>query len=455
LTLLAAMVLNLSNPVQAAPGDVDLSFVGSLTNYPVVDAVSLLPDGKMLVGGNFALADGWPKYRIARLNRDGSLDNTFEAGFIDSAIDCMALDPDGHVLIGGHFQHINGTNRNFLARLNSAGNLDAVFNPARALNGDVYAIGLQTNGAVVIGGIFSTVGQSNIAGIARLTPAGQLDSTFNVGAGTFGTVYALMLQTDGRIVVAGNFSSLHGSPVHYIARLNSDGTLDSTFDAPITLGSPADGIYSVVLQPDGKIVIGGQFVTAGPGTARTNLARLNNDGTVDANFSAGASPNGRVYAVALQADGRVVVSGYFGMIGNSQHIGLARLNSDGTVDPDFKSFFAWWGTIEEYPNVLACQPDNRLIIGGSFDTVSGSPHNGIVRLLGDPAPKLNSITRTDTGGMIVSGQASTNSHLRLDASADLLSWWPLVEFTNTAGWFTFEDAAPTNTHQFYRAAWLP
>src|SRR5437588_2978986 len=187
--------------VYAEPGDLDPSFTGGVTNYPSVGSIALQPDGKILCAGTFTIADDASSYRIARLHPDGALDTNFHSGdtYIDSTVYSIALQADGHVFIGGDFLHVGGAQRFYVARLNSDGTLDTVFNPGRAVNRDVFSLAAQTNGQVIIGGDFSAIGPTNINGIARLNSNGSLDTNFNVGSGTYGAVYKVAVQHDGKI----------------------------------------------------------------------------------------------------------------------------------------------------------------------------------------------------------------------------------------------------------------
>ncbi len=202
---------------------------------------------------------------------------------------------NGQLVVAGAFSSLGGQPRSAIARLAPDGSLDAAFAPAFT-GGDpttVRAVAIQPDGKLVVGGIFSAVGGVQRPALARLHPDGTLDAGFQppAGGGQQGlpTVYALALQPDGKLVVARSVPRDGSSP---LIRLNSDGTLDSTFNAAVT-----GTVYSVSLQADGQIVVGGQFSALG-GTARYNVGRLHSNGSVDATFV--PQVNNAVYALAIQ-----------------------------------------------------------------------------------------------------------------------------------------------------------
>ncbi|HEX3228065.1 MAG TPA: delta-60 repeat domain-containing protein, partial [Pyrinomonadaceae bacterium] len=216
----------------------------------------------------------------------------------------------------------------------AGGDIDPSFNPGAGASGStatVLAVAVQTDGKIVVGGTFSQAAGQARGNIARFNPDGSLDPTFlSSGVGANGDVSALFVQPDGKIVICGDFTTVNGSARNRIARLNSDGTLDFTF---LATGSGANFVVNAAaLQSDGKIVIGGRFTTIN-GTTRNHIARINSDGTLDASFlAAGSGINGDVFSLALQTDGKTLIGGFFTSVNGTARNGIARLNSDGTND---------------------------------------------------------------------------------------------------------------------------
>jgi uncharacterized delta-60 repeat protein len=176
----------------------------------------------------------------------------------------------------------------------------------------------------VVGGYFAELGGQPRSKIGRLNADGSLDTTFNPGVGGYSPdVSALAIQADGKIVVGGYFTELGGQERSNIGRLNADGTLDLDFDPGTNLW-----VLSLVVQPDdNKILVGGLFGTLG-GETRKYIGRLNPDGSLDAAFNPGA--NDYVLAVDLQADGEIVVGGLFTQLGGQPSDFIGRLDPDGT-----------------------------------------------------------------------------------------------------------------------------
>src|SRR5262249_53995685 len=151
-----------------------------------------------------------------------------------------------------------GTNYNRIARLNTNGSLDLAFNPGTGANDLVEAVVVQPDGKIVIAGSFTNINGTLQNRIARLNDDGSLDLTFNPGSGTDGRVRCLTRQTDGRFLIGGDFNFVNATTRRYIARLNMDGSLDGTFNPG---SGPASSVYVTAVQPDGKILVGGSFTT--------------------------------------------------------------------------------------------------------------------------------------------------------------------------------------------------
>ncbi|MBL9117701.1 MAG: cadherin-like domain-containing protein [Verrucomicrobiaceae bacterium] len=376
-----------------------------------VSAVAVQSDGKVVIGGTFTSVHGTTRNRIARLNGDGTLDTSFGNGLVGagSAVNAVAVQSDGKVVIGGFFTLVNSIARGRIARLNSDGTLDTGFgNGLAGANGTVYAVGVQSDGKVVIGGNFLTVNGTTRGSIARLNSDGTLDTDFGNGlAGANGIVYAVGVQSDGKVVIGGVFTSVNGTTRNRIARLNSDGTLDTAFGNG--LGGASNTVYAAAVQSDGKVVLGGDF-SAVHGTVRVRIARLNSDGTLDTGFGNGlGGANLNVNAVAVQSDGKMVIGGSFSTVNGTARGRIARLNSDGTLDTDFGNGLAGPnGTVL----AVAVQSDGQLVLGGTFNSVNDVVRVGYARLLGGittvaptvSAPTSTSVTITTAtlGGNVTS-----------------------------------------------------
>ena len=354
-------------------------------------------DGKIVIAGGFTSLQPsgtgvvTTRNRIARLNANGTVDSEFDPN-ANNAVAALAVQRDGKIILGGSFSTLqppgneNSATRNRLARLNANGTLDSEFYPN--FGGNVVAIALAPDGDVMVGGQFTSVwGRGTITTqrpyVARLNPDGSLDTGFTASANS--TVAAFAFQPDGKVILGGYFTAIQsrglatGALRNRLARVGADGTLDTTFQVDAE-GRP---LVSLV-QPDGKVVIGGSFTTVG-GLTRSYLARLNPDGSVDASY-APAAPNGRVLSIVRQADGKLIIAGTFTLIGTTARSYLARLNTDGSLDTTYNT----------NPNgqvgALVLQADGKVLIGGNFTSL-----NHIVTTI-TPGAAVGTTTATTADG---------------------------------------------------------
>lgn len=222
--------------------------------------------------------------------------------------------------------------------------------------GTVRALAVQTDGKIFVGGDFTSLGGVARNYIGRLNADGTLDATFNPGI--TGAVAAIAVQADGKVLVGGQF--LGG-----VTRLNSDGSPDTSF----TFGGADAAVYSIVVDADGKILLGGAFGALGA-SPRISVGRLNSDGSIDTTFDAG-NITGYVYSVAVQEDGKILIGGMF----TSPYVNVCRLNSNGSLDTSFNPGAGVGGTVFS----IATQVDGKILVGGQF-------LGGVTRLNSDGSP---------------------------------------------------------------------
>jgi uncharacterized delta-60 repeat protein len=355
---------------------------------------------------------------------------------------------DGKPIIGGTFFTIDGTGHGKLARLQSDGSLDTSFN-AQTVGGwgGVVCLALQPDGKILVGG----------DSLVRVNPDGSLDPSFKVNVGRPG-IRALTLQPDGKVLIGGWFTSVNGVALTALARLNSDGSLDTEFVSHL---QPADsGVNGIAFQPDGEIFIGGEFASVN-GLSRANIARLNPDGSPD---SFVVELDGDVVGCCPLPNGQVLVWGFFSFVNGVSHGFFARLNADGSLDPAFvggrngddsytakavalqpdgkllvarevcngssrpyfvrltangsfdDSFFAGQGGPDNDVDSLAVQPDGKILLGGVFSVVSQIPCSGMIRLTGDSVPPTILVSpgpQTAEVGSVVSLRVKAKSSLPL------------------------------------------
>jgi uncharacterized delta-60 repeat protein len=359
------------------PGSVDVSFnAGAGTNDEIRTSL-VQPDGKILIAGSFSEYQGIPRNRIARLLEDGTIDPSFDPGLgtegDNNFIIAMALQQDGKILIGGSFTSYGGQLRNRIARLHTDGSLDEDFNPGVGAGGTVQAFAVQQDGKILIGGSFTSYNGSFTGRITRLHPNGTLDTSFNPGIGANNSVTSINITSDGKIIACGWFTEFDFEFAGAIVRLQADGRLDTSFKA----GTGASGIIRAsVLQSDAKILIAGHFNSYN-GTTRRRIARLLSDGSLDTDFDAGTVANSFLFAIALQPDAKILVGGGSFSSNGVALNNLLRLYPDGTLDANFNH----GATSARGVNTILVQPNNRIFVAGEFASYNGEAHNNIVSLL--------------------------------------------------------------------------
>jgi uncharacterized delta-60 repeat protein len=371
-----------------ADGTLDTSFDPGTGTNGHVRAIALQPDGKLIIGGQFTSYNGTSCNNIARLNADGSIDNTLSQGTgTNDIIYAITLQPDGKIILGGSFTTYNGTARNTIVRLNSNGTLDATFTPGTGANGAIRTTALQADGKVLIGGEFTSFNGTTRQYIARLNANGTLDTGFNLsGIGTNYYVYTISTQSDNKIIIGGQFSTYNGTTRNSLARLNADGSLDSSFNPGAGIasgtGQTSFGIWKTIVLSDGKILIGGQFVTY-DGAARNSIARLNSNGTLDTGFTPGTgtgTDNGSLIStLVLQPDGKVLIGGNLNVYDNLRRGKITRINANGTNDAAFNP-----GTgLNDIAQRVALLSNGKIIIAGQFSSYNGTFLNRVARLNAD------------------------------------------------------------------------
>lgn len=296
-------------------GAVDARYVVKLEKGRLFN-IAICPGGKLLVAGLHEGINGVACEPFVRLTAEGTIDPSFKAEGVRYVLG-MAVLPGGKIAVACHNGGREKSNP-VIVRLNADGTLDASFPEVPAPEGQISCMGLQQDGKMLLAGKFTTVAAATRMNIARFNADGSLEAQFN--ARTNGQVNAVAVQPDGKIVIGGQFTSVNGEERNYVARLAPDGSLEPP--AAFNTGKgPNKEVKAIALQPDGKILIAGRF-TAINGERRHQIARLHANGAVEdsLSFSPPVSPlpltgNQTVYedligatvSLALQADGKILV----------------------------------------------------------------------------------------------------------------------------------------------------
>lgn len=260
------------------------------------------------------------------------------------------------------------------------GDVDSTFatNVGSGANSTPLALAVQSDGKVLVGGAFTTWNGTTVNRIVRLNADGTRDTSFttNTGTGFSGNVRDFILQSDGKIVVVGEFTTFNGTTVNYIVRLNADGTRDTSFTTNNGTG-PNNPIWAGGIQSDGKILIGGEF-TSFNGTATNRFTRLNSNGSLDTSYASSFATgfNSLVLAIAVQSDDKAVVGGDFTTINSVSSPRIVRLTIDGVRDTTFNVGTGANATVRS----IGVQSDGKILLAGDLTTYNGTPVNETVRV---------------------------------------------------------------------------
>ena len=414
-------------------GALDPGFVPPIDIDGTILTAAIQPDQKILIGGRFSRVLGHSRERIARLNEDGSLDDAFNpgAGFtgvgvgvipdIGSAIAAISIQPDGKIIVGGEFTAFNGAGRTNLARLTMNGALDSGFNAIvnRGPNANYYylyavqTILVQPDGRIMVGGSFSSVNGIQTDQLIRLNSDGAVDAQFDfpayfVSPPNYG-VTDVRLLTGGDYLVAGSFALADSSNVKYLAKINTNGSVYRSFNTYLSGTQPLPiGPHGFELQPDGKILMVASYGDSGI-AVELGFKRLNADLAIDPSFSPG-SKDGSIAALMLTRSGDVLIGGGFTTIGGKTRYGLARLTSTGAVDDSFQVEVKYAGSV----SMLSMLPDGGVLAAGSMSTVSGLVRNSVFRI--NPSG-----TSVGNFGLPTSGQPPVTAILALRNGKNLVA----------------------------------
>ncbi|KGO87573.1 hypothetical protein Q765_05410 [Flavobacterium rivuli WB 3.3-2 = DSM 21788] len=360
-----------------ADGSTDNSFVNGGFDYGSANALARTPDGKLVITGDFAAYNGYTESYIVKINEDGSNDTSFTLGNgtgADNGITATVSQADGGILIMGYFKHYNGVARNGFARITEDGILDETFNPIIGANEKVHATASAPDGKVYIQGIFEISGGVTVNALRRLNADGTLDTSFDTGLGftsRYGPLDSSMvleIQPDGKLLVAGHILSYNGVSAGQVIRINTDGSLDTSFNMSVVSVHDERNIRFIkVLPEEGKIYVVGESTN---GAVQNTVTRLNSNGSQDNSFTPITSESLRnIEAFTIQPDGKILIGGL--NIEDAVSNMFLRFNSDGTPD------IVFFDGLSNYVQLICPQQDGKIILTGMFDNGPDRPKNMI------------------------------------------------------------------------------
>jgi len=452
-------------PMVQDPGTLDLTFdlglgLSSETFPWGVKAVAVQGDGKLVLAGQFTSAGGLRRKNIARLNPDGSVDPDFAVTSSDDFMPefrALTTLPNGKMLVGGRFNRIEGAARRGIARLNPDGSLDSAFNAELTGAGvDIHSIEVLPDGKVMIGGAFSSVHGTSRWNIARLQADGALDASFDAGFAVSSPFFDKMLvQTDGKILCNTYTTGIGTRSYSNLVRLTVTGAVDGTFHPAVTTEFP---IVNMSLQRDGKILVAGNFVTVN-GASRNGVARLHADGSLDHSFDlANSSPshlsNGGSLSFAAELDGKIYVSSLFRTGPHEVRPQLARFKMDGSLDATFQipEFFR----TDFHVFVLQRVANGKLLIAGEFTDVNGYSRTAVARLNGETLRFLSARRELPTlTRLVISNPAKMPVMVEWAPKLPPTNWSPVGMHEGGIEVFEIVDEAAGEDQRVYRAIGIP
>ncbi|MCX6181656.1 MAG: T9SS type A sorting domain-containing protein [Bacteroidetes bacterium] len=388
--LLAFSLLLIKTNSFAQSGSIDASFSSPLKQYSYlqwklgeITSMAQQSDQKIVICGLYIGSEGsfQDAKSLARLNPDGSLDPTFKVDVgPDHLIQAVAMQLDGKILIGGDFQKYDGVKAYHIARLHTDGSLDTTFHSCLDENSQLYKIFIQPDGKIL-------VTRSSSQPIIRLNTDGSQDTSFSMDLGSVinYTLRSMALQSDGKILITGLFTEYPSEKKYSVLRLLPDGKMEKDFSVIYESGQL---FYEIVVQNDGKILVASERTINNQ--YDYYLIRYHSDGSVDTGFT-NQSFDDDIKSFAFQADGKILLAGWFTHSNFQPNNHVVRLNVDGTIDQSFSVGVGPTGKV----NCMLLDPNEKILVGGIFTSWNGTDRNFIARLNGSETNEIKDFTRNE------------------------------------------------------------
>jgi uncharacterized delta-60 repeat protein len=393
----------------------DGSVDGGFSEYGIGGTVFMLAPvdptfNEIYVGGTFQTFQNVAASGLVKVRSDGSWDHLFGVG---TGVSVNSLSPfddgSGDLLVGGNFNSFEEAGIDDLARISTTGRTRPAFNSGAGFDSLVNAVSAtaDASGSFYVAGVFSHYNGQTLTGLARFFADGTVDNSFQPNFPLNSQIFSVTPLTDGtgRVYVGGNFTlSAGGQTWSSIARINADGSTDSSFSANIGVGE----VNTIAICPDGsnKIILGGNF-SPFSGAPYRGILRMNEDGSVDNSFNPGTGFGGSEYVALPLANGQVYAAGDTDFFNGVQIDNIVRLNADGTIDPTYQvSPGASDGEVRTV--VPLNDGTGRFYLGGGFQHFQNSAVSGIVRVNPDGSVDNTFAVGSGFGGQEVQSIILTN-----------------------------------------------
>ncbi|GHE12113.1 InlB B-repeat-containing protein [Klenkia taihuensis] len=386
----------------------------------MLDAV-LDPQGRLVVVGGLTSAEGVSRNGIARYLPDGTLDTTFTttgSGF-DGAVSSVAVDSTGRVLVGGNFTHYDGVPAPRIARLTPTGALDTTFTTGSGFDGSAFYPAIDSTGRIVVAGDFTTYGGAPARQVARLSSTGALDTTFTTGSGVDDDIYDLAIDSTDEVLVGGRFTTYDGVPTPHLARLTTTGALDTTLR---TGTGPDAGVNVVVSGTDGDVYVLGDFTTYDGATANRvlRLAAAPESLTYDPNGGTGTVPatqTARTGGTVTVADGTGLTRAGYRFSGwntAADGSGTARAAGATTTLTASVTLYAQWAAVPTTDPVPGAGAASITLVGGAGSVAARAPFT--VAATGLEPGSTYTVTLHSTPVVLLTGSAPADGTVQVSAT---------------------------------------
>ena len=384
-----ALRITLSNPVDltiGSPGEITITIAdndevdrpgsGAAGTNLVSGAFTLATNstGAITLGGSFRTYNGELRSHLARILPSGGLDPGFDAGTgPNDRVWALAVEADDDLLIAGDFTSVDGQPRGRIARLHNSGTIDTSFAPGTGANRLIESIELLPDGRILIAGFFTTYNGTARSDVAILQPTGTLDTSFNAVTPPSFVGHVARKHGDHYLVGGEVGFGIDANVTNALMRFDAAGVRDTTFQ--VSIGDIAlNRVSGIIVQPDQKIVICGDFLGVN-GQPSSSVARLNPNGTLDSSFNVGLGADNWVFRITRQVDGKFLIAGFFQNVDGKARAGIARLNANGSLDESFHP-----GSGADDVVYHAIDGGDRLLVAGGFSTLDGYDRFGFAEL---------------------------------------------------------------------------